>query len=80
MTEIIGGNSCGKCKHYHPGDVENVCRRFPPVPYPSIIVVDDGGEGGMPVPQMIGKFSLFPTVRADWTCGEYERSLGVVLE
>ena len=57
---------CGNCKYCllpHPMDptAAPVCRRYPPVVLPVVVVVDQGGAG-----------TFRPQVSEENWCGEYE--------
>ena len=66
---LVAEDCCGRCKHFH--EATSVppmyfCRRFPPVPFPVIVM---GQEG----PQQAGAVSNFPSVLPEHVCGEFKR-------
>jgi hypothetical protein len=67
-------STCNTCKHVHHAGGKPGCRRFPPqvsyiiVPKPSTVL------GGGLVPSEESR-SAFPTVRPDWSCGEWAARL-----
>ena len=69
---LIAEECCGRCRHvmvdYGTGAPEFFCRRFPPVPFPVIVVTPDG-------PRQAGAVSNWPVVREDQVCGEFKRKI-----
>lgn len=60
-------HTCAECFHFEPADngANGECHRFPPsvFPVPSAVA-----------PHRMGSMSIFPTVRPEQTCGEWEPS------
>lgn len=79
---------CEKCRHVHEAGVREgkpalVCRRYPPtmqfliVPRPApmkMAIASASVQGGQMIPSEEQR-SGFPSVVADWTCGEFAPKL-----
>ena len=58
-------NKCKNCAHFHLGEMDqnlqrqNVCKRYPPIPYP------------VPTGQGIGTLIMYPIVADNDFCGEF---------
>ena len=69
---LITEECCDRCRHVltemTPVGPESICRRMPPVPYPVIVMTDQG-------PQQAGLISNFPSVRPEQVCGEFKRKI-----
>lgn len=72
-SAINSGHVCGNCKYGMDSGMPNVitCRRYPPMPLPTTMVMTPDAKSGGGTSQAVNVGSHFPNMAADGWCGEY---------
>lgn len=63
--------SCASCRYILSTPGGAVCRRMPP--HPSLVIVGTNASG-----PVFDVRSSWPPVRAEWWCGEYRKTNGIL--